>query len=227
MQGILPLLWPLKQSTIDFLSVPDVGKWWQTHSTNVSVSIAKSSVFRSRRSGNAIFFVLVTTTEACRYSNFDFSNSAMTPSAVYTLTWMLTCIISSGSDHAWRQGNFKYLMDSKTNNVCDGKYFTFCSSSMGIYSTYSRRWTSSTTKSKSDIRIHRFQSIKFTNNSFFIIFFFLLINLWGDHLHQENMPIWYKKLIFIISVMYLVWRCWLPQNIMLYCLSIDSVASYV
>jgi hypothetical protein len=54
-----------------------------------------------------------------------------------------------------------------------------------------------------------------------------LINLWGDHSHQENMPIWYKKLIFIISVMYLVWRCWLPQNIMLYCLSIDSVASYV
>ncbi|KAF9675184.1 hypothetical protein SADUNF_Sadunf09G0005800 [Salix dunnii] len=27
MQGILPMLWPLKQSTIDFLSVPDFYGW--------------------------------------------------------------------------------------------------------------------------------------------------------------------------------------------------------
>ena len=83
---ILPLLWLLKQSTIDFLSEPDVGSCWQTHWTNEFISIAKSNMFLSRSAGNAIFFVLVTTTDACRYSSFDFSSSAATPSAVYILT---------------------------------------------------------------------------------------------------------------------------------------------
>ena len=83
---ILTLLWLLKQSTIDFLSEPDVGNCWQTHWTKEFISIAKSNIFLSRSSGNAIFFVLVTTTEACRYSSFDFSSSAATPSAVYILT---------------------------------------------------------------------------------------------------------------------------------------------
>lgn len=86
---IFPLLWLLKQSTIDFLKVPDVGNCWQTHSTNEFVSKAKSSMFLSRSSGNAILFVLVTTIEACKYSSFDFSSSPITPSAVYTLTCIL------------------------------------------------------------------------------------------------------------------------------------------
>lgn len=70
------------QSTINFLREPDAGNCWQTHSTNDSISTAKSTMFRSRSSGMMSLFVSVTAIEACKYSSFDLSNSAVIPSAV-------------------------------------------------------------------------------------------------------------------------------------------------
>nr|GLL31098.1 hypothetical protein Itr_chr07CG05410 [Ipomoea trifida] len=62
--GLAPPWTPLKQSTMDFLRDPDVGSCWQTQSSNESKSCAKSRMFLSRSSGNAIFFVFVTMIEA-------------------------------------------------------------------------------------------------------------------------------------------------------------------
>lgn len=87
-EGIIPL----KQSTIDFLKVPDVGNCWQIHSINESKSSAKSFMCLRRSSGIAILFVVVTMIDACKYSSFDFSNSVITPSAVYIFTCMYICI---------------------------------------------------------------------------------------------------------------------------------------
>ena len=88
--GSFPMVWLLYKSTIDFLNDPDVGNWFATHLTNESASCAKSSMFRNSSSGTAILFVLATTIEACRYSSFDLSNSATTPSAVYIFTCTFT-----------------------------------------------------------------------------------------------------------------------------------------
>lgn len=88
---------------MDFLSVPEVGSCWHTHSTSdpEPVSANKLAPFLSRSSGNAIFFVLVTMIEACRYSSFDLSSSAAIPSAVYILTCKSDFF---GLVYAWSEG---------------------------------------------------------------------------------------------------------------------------
>lgn len=92
--------WFLKQSTIDFLKEPEVGNWLQTHFARdpicpispplpSAVATTKSAACFTRSSGKITRLAAVTTTEACRYSIFDFSSSVATPSPVYILTFQI------------------------------------------------------------------------------------------------------------------------------------------
>lgn len=69
-------------SAMDFRNDPDAGSWLQVHSTSEAMSVAKSSMFATKSFGIINLFEEVTTKDACRYSSFDFSSSAETPSAV-------------------------------------------------------------------------------------------------------------------------------------------------